>query len=240
MKKIYWRMFAIIILLVWTVVFIANNYLFLVETKSAQEIFITNILYLVPFLFFGLLVFFPTKFILYAIVCCYLGLNGLFWGGKLASMLMYCLGCGFVFRAGLLFKNKGIPLLLFALPIVTIASQYRLGIVVLVETFIDLLFVITFLVLSYVILKETVWHNVNPFAKNISAQKRNLSVLTFEELVIVLAVLENKTFASIGNEIHKSESAVKQYMVGIYKKLDIESKKELLDLQKNDLLNFPE
>ncbi len=239
MKKIFWQMLAIIIFLVWTVVFVANNYIDVLEAKSLQERLSDNILFAIPYIFFGLLIFFPTKYGLYAIVCCYLGLIGIFLGGSIGALMMYCLGCGFVFRMGLLFKNKFVTVILCVIPIVGLVMQYRFGVVALVASLLDVLFVGAFMLLSYAILKETVMQSSNSFAKKSNQEKRDLSVLTAEELTIVFAVLENKTFSAIGRDIHKSESAIKQYMVSIYKKLAIESKKELLELQKNDLLIFP-
>ncbi len=240
MKKLFWRMLAVILFLVWTVVFITNNYLGFLESKSEHEILITNIFFAVPFLFFGLLIFFPTKYELYAVVCCYLGLEGLVEGGELASMLMYCLGCGFVYRSGHLFKNKLISILLCVLPIIALLTQVRFGVVLLLANFLNLLFICAFFVLSYAILKETVWQNTNPFKQSLSNKKRDLSELTAEEVDIVRAVFDNRTFYSIGLDRNKSESAIKQSMVSIYKKLNVENKKELLDLQNSDLLIFPE
>ncbi len=240
MKKLYWRIFAIIIFLVWCMVLITNNYQEVLKNSSPVEVLKVNIIYGIPAILFAILMFYPRKFIIYAFVCAFLGLENIVEGAGTNGILMYLLGCGFFYRIGFLFKNKAIIVVFCLLPLIAFATQLRLGTVVVLSSFLDIVFVCAFFVLGFAILKETILQNINLKADSSSQEKRNLSVLTSEELVIVLAVLENKTFASIGNEIHKSESAVKQYMVGIYKKLDIESKKELLDLQKNDLLNFPE
>ncbi len=214
---------------------VSNMYFTMMQGTSFAEIRLDNIVYAIVMGIFIYLIVHPKKFILYALVCCFLGVEGLFRGSGTEAFLIYIVGLFFAYASGVLLKHKFITVIFFTVPIIALLFQYRLGNLVLFDSIIDLIFIVTSAVFSYFLLKETFVISKKGVAKSVS-----LSCLSSDEVLFIKDVVDGKSFYTIAIERYKSESSVKQIMVGIYKKIGIESKKELLEMHKNNLLHFPE
>ncbi len=235
MSKHVWRLIAIFIAFVWVIVFVTNNYLNELYKTPIQEIIFDNIILAIPMIIVIMLIFFPQKFILYTVVFCYLGVDNIINGGGTNGLLMYLLGGGFLYISEKPFKNKLVIGIYIGIPIIAITTQYRLDTITMVVSFLDLLFVCALFVMGYFILKESFL-----ITRKRKTTPVNVSCLSTEELSYVHDVLNGKSFSAIGLERYKSESSIKQIMSAIYRKLNIENKKELIELHEKGLLIFPE
>ncbi|MFI3257405.1 MAG: hypothetical protein R3Y36_03815 [Spirochaetales bacterium] len=236
MKVLYWRILAIILLLVW--ILAAFTYNFLAKAMNTDILISNNIVYIVLIALSTVLIVFPKKFFLYAIMCYALGLVDIFDGVGTNAFIIYALGYCFHYKAGRVFRKKSITVIVLLLPLFFILLQYRLGPSILTTSLMELLFLIVVLSLFLLLNKNLVIEIYRRMERK-QSEKINLETLNTEELTVVKDVLNGKTFSAIGLEIYKSESAVKQTMVKVYAKLNIENKKELLELDKKNLLVFP-
>ncbi len=243
MKNYIWRTLSIILVLVWSIVFVVNNYLDVLHNAPSNLVLQHNIINAFPILLSLVLVRYPKNFFVYAVMCCFMGINSLILGSGTNGFLMYVLGCIFLYRISVLFKKKGLTILIGIVPILALASQYRLGVAALFESALDLLFLFVLFTLAYVVLSECFENSwVSTKAKVESVDDPNmvsLACLCEEELDILQDVLNGTTFFAIGMEKNKSESSIKQQMVVIYRKLGIRKKQELIDLHKQGLLKYP-
>ncbi len=237
-KTSLWRIAAIVSLLVWLIVFFAFNTFTDSASPSTLSVIDNSFLYLISVLVSFFLIFFPTKFVLYTVMCCLWGLVHISDGGSTNGYIMYALGCAFTYKEGLLFKKKFLTIVLLFLPCLAIAYQYKLGIEFIVDSIIDLIFIFVVSFLLLLLFKENLFIKVKS-SDIIVAKPVDLSVLNSEELALLLEVLKNKTYHAIGIEQNKSESSIKQAMVNVYHKLGITCKKDLLELHRDKLLIIP-
>ncbi len=229
-----WRLIAIVLTFAWAIVFVTNNYFDVLENTPLEEIVLDNIFNSIPLILSLLLVVFPTKFILYTIMCCFMGSYTLFYGGGTNGMIMYVIGCLFALKAGVTFTKKILPCFIVP-PLIALGFQYRLGIIVLYESILDILFLSFAIALTYILFNEKKLEKKKVEEENAV----DISCLTDEEISMLQDVFNDKTFDAIGRERNKSESAIKQHMVCIYKKLNVVNKKELLALKDKNLLRLP-
>ncbi len=233
-----WRLLAIILCLVWIIVLISQNYATVLESTPTDISLFYNLLLLTNLALSVLWAIFPSKFSLYGLLCCFIGLESLFTqpNGSTNGLLMYVLGCCFANKIGVLFKNKVVTTVFIVLPLLAIASQVRISIEYMVRSFIDLLFLVMFFILSWFLLKDTILEKGKELEKK--NNKIDANVLTPYEQEIVKEVLANKTFSAIAREKNKSESSIKMTMADVYTKLNIKSKKELMELHHKGFLQL--
>ncbi len=241
MNKFYWRIVAIILTLVWVIVFFANIYFDTFETRSLTQKTIDNFVNAIPVFLSIILVVFPQKYIIYTILCCSLGIESLIYGSGINAYLMYGLGCLFAERAGILFRRKALTSILLIMPLCALASQYRFGISIILESFLELLFLLVLFSLSYVLIKEKLSQTFAIKATS-AEQQKIISIdplcLSEKDWDLVKEVLHDRTFLAIGKDRYKSESAIKKQMVKIYKKLGIKTKLDLFELHQRSALDF--
>ncbi len=237
-ELVFWRLAATLITFLWIIVFFAfNPYTSKIDYNNV--LFDNSIFYILSACISFILIIFPTKFLLYILLCYFWGLLWLFEGESLSGFLIYALGCVFSHKKTSLFNNRFILMLVFILPFIMLSFQYRMGIESLVISIIEFIFLLVggvlFVALNY---NEKISFKNNKLI-HINDIKVDLGCLTEEEILLLQSVLQFKTYQTIGKELNKSESSIKQAMVHVYQKIGITCKKDLLELQKNNLLIFP-
>lgn len=230
MDKVAWRNVAIMSTLLWIVMFISNNYLGILKDVSGTKMIWYNIFYGVPVLFSIILIIVPTRFMLHAIMYCLLGIANIQGGTATEGVLMYLLGFLFAFKAGVPLRHKGVLAFFVFMPLIALSFQYRFGVIILVRSSLEILFLCAFLALASFLLKDFVHIIAHSDISEIDTEYIDVSCLTRYEQEILRAVSNNIKFSVIGDTYNKSESAIKHDMVAIYRKLGVESKKDILKL----------
>jgi hypothetical protein len=139
-----WRIVAVICFLAWLIVFIAAyHYMQMNDIIMQNNDFISPLvsLCIISLMILGTayLVVFPTKFVVYGILCIIISLVQIVDGGGLPGILMFFLGLLFINKVGFFKKHKIIKITaLSALLFLGICTQYRYGTYKLSQTLLHL------------------------------------------------------------------------------------------------------
>ncbi len=235
-----WRFLAVLLSLVWLIVLITDNFISILEGTEIKTMVYNNVLILIYLMLSVFWAIYPYKFILIGMLFCIIGLEGMLSPpvNFTNAFLIYLLGCLFVQKNDLLFKFKGLTGLFGVLPFVSIVFQFRFSAVQVMDSFLDLAFLIMFFILTWFLFKDS--FTIRRKETEEEDATIDLSVLKPIELEILKEVLENKTYYAIALEKNKSESAVKFIMRDIYNKLNVTGRKELLVLYERNTLLLPQ
>lgn len=202
-KVIVWRIVAILCTLVWTIVLFGFT-AFPGERSTSGNISLDyeNVLYGSSICISFVLIFVPMKFYLYAIMCFIWGLFNIVDGGSSNGLLMYALGCLFAYKQGFFAKRTPVKYLILFLPLIAFGFQYRFGTTILVASAMDLLFLLMFFLLVFLLFGESFLLQ-NSEKPSESAGKIDVNELTAEEMLIVKEMIANKTFYAIEDDNEK-------------------------------------
>lgn len=198
-KKLIWRILASICTLIWTIVIFP---LLFFPAGSAFTLFLNVVVYTVSICISLVLIVFPMKFYLCAIMCWIWGFLHLLDSGSNNGLWMYALGCAFAYKQGFFVKFAPKKYLVLFPPLIAIAFQYRFGSMALVASIIDFLvflmiFMFVLLLFGEFILKQ---NGEKPIEQ---ADIIDLNELTAEEILILKELIANKAFTSIGQDNEK-------------------------------------
>ncbi len=235
-----WRLLAVLSCLVWLIVLVADNLIFILDGTEIKIVTYNNILVFSYLLLSILWAIFPHKFMLFGFLCCFIGIEGVLTPPVNITncLLMYLLGCVFIYKQRYELNNNVVKVSFILLPLVAIIPQFRFDIVYMLKSFLDVAFIAMFFLLVWFLLKDS--FTITKKMHDEYEGKIDLSVLKPIELEILREVLNNKTYFAIALEKNKSESAVKFIMRDIYNKLNVTGKKELVELYERNVLLLPQ
>lgn len=230
------RIIASICTLIWTIVIFPL--LYFPADGGIVSLLLNIVVYTVSISISLVLIVFPMKFFLCAVICWIWGFLNLIDSGSNNGLWMYALGCAFAYKQGFFVKLTPIKYLLLLPPLIAVAFQYRFGIDALIASVIDLLFFLMVFMFALVLFGESLFkkNDDEPIEQVAKIDLRNL---TADEVAMIKEALANKTFKAIGLDRNKCLSTIKQSMTDIYKKIGVDSKKHLVQLHKEEKLIFP-
>ncbi len=235
MNKTTWRILAILLTLAWIIVFFSIH-AFTPSIAQTYSIIDSRIFYASLTIVSVFLIFFPQEFYLYAIMFCLWGLLHLLQGDSFGSLLVYFLGFAFSVKYRFFRENFVLKILLTALPVIAICTQYRFGAIHLINSLLSVLLLGIVSAFVYVLFYNEVFITLK---KSFLSNKIDTSSLSQEEIHIIHAILKDKTLYAIALDLHKSESTIKQQVTGIYKKLGLYNRAHLLDMYNKGSLILP-
>ncbi len=233
--KTTWRVLASLLTLAWIIVFFSIH-AFTPSIAQTYSIIDSRIFYATLTIISIFLIFFPFHYYLYAIMFCSWGLLHLLQGDSFGSLLVYFLGFAFASRYRFFRENFVLKILLTALPVIAICTQYRFGTVHLINSLLSVLLLGIVSAFVYVLFYNEVFITLK---KSFLSNKIDTSSLSQEEINIVRDILKDQTLYAIALGLHKSESTIKQQVTGIYKKLGLYNRAHLLDVYNKGYLILP-
>jgi glucan phosphoethanolaminetransferase (alkaline phosphatase superfamily) len=235
-KKIYkliWRFIAVICMLAWGIVLVYNIHIYIDEYVDLPDAvfspFMGIIFCSITILVLAVIIVFPLKFGLYAILCSFWGLAHLIDRGSSSGTLMYMLGITFAFHSGFFKKYHVIKIIIaIVFPICALLSQIRFGVDQVTIVFLNLLAVVLIFGLSLLLFLP----DIRKLRKN-TVQNTNIIYLPSEQfserdIRCLKKVQDGEKYESIAKDEDIGLSTLKSKMKTIYKTLNVYDKTSFL------------
>jgi len=186
------------------------------------------------------LIFYPSKTFLYPAICILYGLLNIVDGGNIIGLMLFILGCAFALKCGYFKRKAKIKFfILMILQVGAMLTQIRYGIPIFVNTLLNIsILVIIFLMFWF--LFHTYLTDLLPNRTAITELDLGKYDLQKRDYDFIKQLLENKKYDAIASSHRISESAVKQRMGVIYRKLGVGNRTEFLVLASNAKIIFPD
>ena len=164
---------------------------------------------------------------IYGTLCFLWGYICVFFTGKLFGIVLFLVGLAFFAKKGVFEKHGYIKVsILFVLMLVDIIFLYRIDIIVMLNTFLEFLTLIFFLVTTLLLYEDKlhVFYNI----KKEYFHSPQTSLSTSEKHIAEL-LSQGKKYSQIAEEFSLSESTIKRSCQKIYEKFQVKTKQEFID-----------
>ena len=163
----------------------------------------------------------------YGVLCFLWGFIYLFLTGKLFGIVLFLVSLGFFAKRGF-FEQYGYAKLsvLFVLLLLNIISLWRLGIMVMLNTLLEFIGLLFFLIVTLILYEDKlhVFYNIRK-----EYFHSPLTVLTATERQIAELLVQGQKYNQIAVEMSLSESTVKRTCQKMYAKFEVRAKQEFID-----------
>jgi DNA-binding CsgD family transcriptional regulator len=203
---------------------------------NREMLIILDLLTAIPL---GIMIFRPEWLYLFASVCAFHGFMNITDGGDIAGCMLFILAWSVAFKQGFFRTKARFKLALaFALLIIPLALQLRFGIDSTVKSMLNIAFMLLVVALQFVIFRNY----LVPLLP-VSRKKPQIILADYElmprDFDFIARVRDNEKYSSIARDYKISESAIKQRMVTVYRKLGVADRSEFLVFCNSVELVFP-
>jgi len=163
----------------------------------------------------------------YGILCFLWGYTCVFFTGKLFGILLFLVGLAFFAKKGFFEKHGYIKIscLLFFM-LIDIIFLCRINIILMLNTFLEFLTLIFFLVTTLLLYEDKlhIFYNIKKEYFHLPE-----TVLSAREKHIAELLSQGKKYSQIAEELSLSESTIKRTCQKIYEKFQVKTKQEFID-----------
>lgn len=237
-----WRIIALLSCTFCLAVAILN--VFIVRDSYLPGEFVTkSLLLIIDFLtaaILFILIFRPDWKYLFTAIFLFHGFVNIADGGDIAGCMLYVIGWSIAFKEGFFRTHSRLKgTLIVALLAIPFALQFRFGVSMALHSLANILFMCVAFLLLFIIFR----HYLMPLLPLSRGQKRVYLAefgLMPRDFDLIARICKNEKYSSIAIDYGISESAIKQRMVTIYRKLGVADRSDFLVFANSVELVFPD